>query len=61
LARGPVPEHGFVYVVVPDAQRAVVQGLAPLATILSTVRVRTGRSKFVGNPVVDLVSLEVLP
>ena len=61
LARGPVPEHGFVYVVVPDAQRAAVQGLAPLATIQSTVRVRTGRSKFVGNPVVDLVSLEVLP
>jgi len=61
LARGPMPEHGFVYVVVPDAQRAAVHGLAPLATILSTVRVRTGRSKFVGNPVVDLVSLEVLP
>ena len=61
LARGPMPEHGFVYVVVPDAQRTAVQGLAPLATILSTVRVRTGRSKFVGNPVVDLVSLEVLP
>ncbi len=61
LARGPVPEHGFVYVVVPDAQRAAIQGLAPLATIQTTVRVRTGRSKFVGNPVVDLVSLEVLP
>lgn len=61
LARGPVPEHGFVYVVVPDAQRAAVQALAPLATIQGTVRVRTGRSKFVGNPVVDLVSLEVLP
>ena len=61
LARGPVPEHGFVYVVVPDGQRAAVQGLAPLAKIQSTVRVRTGRSKFVGNPVVDLVSLEVLP
>lgn len=61
LARGPVPEHGFVYVVVPDAQRAAVQGLAPLATIQTTVRVRTGRSQFVGNPVVDLVSLEVLP
>jgi SH3-like domain-containing protein len=61
LARGPMPEHGFIYVVVPDAQRTAVQGLAPLATIQSTVRVRTGRSKFVGNPVVDLVSLEVLP
>jgi hypothetical protein len=61
LARGPVPERGFVYVVVPDAQRAAVQALAPLATVQATLRVRTGRSKFVGNPVVDLVTLEVLP
>ena len=61
LARGPVPERSFVYVVVPDAQRAAVQALASLATVQTTVRVRTGRSKFVGNPVVDLVSFEVLP
>jgi hypothetical protein len=61
LARGPVPERGFLYVVVPDAKRAAVQALASLATVQATVRVRTGRSKFVGNPVVDLVSLEVLP
>lgn len=61
LARGPMPERGFVYVVVPPAQRAAVEALAPLATVRATVRVRTGRSRFIGNPVVDLVSFEVQP
>ena len=61
LARGPMPERGFVYVVVPDANRAAVEALSPLATVQITARVRAGRSRFVGNPVVDLVSLEVQP
>jgi hypothetical protein len=60
LARGPLPEHGFVYAIVPDAQRALVSALPSLATIQATVRVRTGRSRFIGNPVVDLVTLEEL-
>lgn len=61
LARGPIPERSFVYVVVPESKRAAVDALSPLATVQATVRVRTGRSRFVGNPVVDLVSLEVQP
>jgi len=61
LARGPVPERSFVYVIVPEANRAAVDALPPLATVQVTARVRTGRSRFVGNPVVDLVSLEVQP
>jgi hypothetical protein len=61
LARGPVPERSFVYVVVPESNRAAVEALPPLATVQVTARVRTGRSRFVGNPVVDLVSLEVQP
>ncbi|HLB82132.1 MAG TPA: hypothetical protein VJJ54_03495 [Gemmatimonadales bacterium] len=61
LARGPLPEHGFVYVVVPDAKRAQLESLSPLATIQVTARVRTGRTRFLGNPVLDLISLETLP
>ncbi|HXI33347.1 MAG TPA: hypothetical protein VNH63_04640 [Gemmatimonadales bacterium] len=61
LARGPSPEHGFVYVVVPDAKKALVASLAPLANIDITARVRVGRSRYLGNPVVDLISLEVRP
>jgi len=58
LARGPLPERGFVYVIVPEGKRALVEGLAPLATIQVTARVRAGRSRFLGNPVLDLLSLE---
>lgn len=61
LARGPLPERGFVYVVVPEAKRAQLEALAPLTTIQVTARVRTGRTRFLGNPVVDLISLETLP
>ncbi|HYR32130.1 MAG TPA: hypothetical protein VEO93_09430 [Gemmatimonadales bacterium] len=61
LARGPSPEHGFVYVVVPDAKKVLVASLAPLANIEITARVRVGRSRYLGNPVVDLMSLEVRP
>jgi len=61
LARGPLPERGFVYVVVPDAKKAQVAALAPLATVQVTARVRVSRARFIGNPVVDLLSLEVQP
>jgi len=61
LARGPLPERGFVYVVVPEAKRAQLETLTPLATIQVTARVRTGRTRFLGNPVLDMISLETLP
>jgi len=61
LARGPLPERGFVYVVVPEAKRPQLETLTPLATIQVTARVRTGRTRFLGNPVLDLISLETLP
>jgi hypothetical protein len=61
LARGPLPERGFVYVIVPDTLRARLATLAPLSTVQITARVRTGRSRFLGNPVLDLISLETLP
>src|SRR5207253_1062959 len=60
-ARGRLPEHGFVYVIVPEAKRAQLESLSPLATIQVTARVRTGRTRFLGNPVLDLISLETLP
>ncbi len=61
LARGPTPERGFVYVVVPEARRGLIASLTPLATLRVTVRVRAGRSRYIGNPVVDLLTLEVTP
>ena len=61
LARGPLPERGFVYVVVPEPKRAALEALNPLAVIQVTARVRTGRSRFLGNPVLDLTSFEAQP
>jgi hypothetical protein len=61
LARGPLPERGFVYVVVPEAHRSLIETLTPLASLQVTARVRTGRARFIGNPVVELVTLEVTP
>ena len=61
LARGPLPERGFVYVVIPESRRAQLGSLTPLATIQVTARVRTGRSRFLGNPVLDVLTLEAPP
>ena len=59
LTRGPMPERGFVYVIVPEAKRGLVASLPPLTVIRVTARVRAGRTHYLGNPVVDLLSLEV--
>lgn len=59
LARGPLPERGFVYVVIPEARKATLASLTPLASVQVTARVRVGRSRFLGHPVVDLIALEV--
>ena len=58
LARGPLPERGFVYVIVPDIKLPTFRALTPLVTMQVTARVRNGRSRYLGNPVVDLISLE---
>jgi hypothetical protein len=58
LARGPLPERGFVYVIVPDIKLPAFRALTPLVTMQITARVRNARSRYLGNPVVDLISLE---
>jgi hypothetical protein len=58
LARGPLPERGFVYIVVPETKLGDVRALGPLVTMNITARVRAGRSRYLGNPVVELISLE---
>jgi hypothetical protein len=58
LGRGPLPERGFVYVIVSDGKLPAFRALTPLATIQVTARVRNGRSRYLGNPVVELISLE---
>jgi len=61
LARGPLPERGFVYIVIPEARKADIAKLLPLVTLGVTVRVRVGRSRYIGNPVVELIGVEAQP
>jgi hypothetical protein len=58
LARGPLPERGFVYVLVADNKLPTFRALTPLTPIQIIARVRNGRSRYLGNPVVDLISVE---
>jgi hypothetical protein len=60
LARGPAPERGFVYVIVPDSKKAAVAALLPLTDLEITATVRAGKSHFIGNPIVDLLSFEAV-
>jgi len=55
LARGPGAERAVLYLAVPDSLAAEAQALAPLAPIMITARVRSGRSLPAGVPVLDLL------
>jgi hypothetical protein len=55
LARGPLPETGFVYVLVSKQQADQLQGLKPLDEMTATVSVRTARTRYLATPVVELV------
>lgn len=57
LARGPLPETGFVYVVLNDEQAKELEREDPLAELVIVGRVRTGRSHYLGNPVLTLVEV----
>lgn len=59
LARGPLPEAGFVYVILTPEQVAELERLRPLAELVIIARVKVARSQFLGNPVLELVDLSV--
>jgi hypothetical protein len=59
LARGPLPEAGFVYVVLDGEQLLEMERLEPLTELVIIGRVRTARSQYLGNPVLDLVDSAV--
>jgi hypothetical protein len=57
LARPTGGGQGFVYIAVPPERVSRVEELRPLQRIQVVGRVRTGRSKLMGAPVLDLVEL----
>lgn len=60
LARGPLPETGFVYVVLSAEQARAVSALEPLTRITVLGRVRVARSQYLGNPVLDLIEFTAM-
>ena len=54
LTRGPLPESGFVYVLVAPAQADLVEGLRPLDEIRIEAIIRSGRTRYLPTPVVEL-------
>jgi hypothetical protein len=57
LARGPMPETGFVYVVLTEEQATQLERQEPLSELVIVGQVRTGSSHYLGNPVLTLVGV----
>jgi hypothetical protein len=57
LTRGPLPEPGFVYVIVPSSEVAAFQALPPLQEVVLRVAIRAARTRFLTTPVAELVSV----
>lgn len=55
LARGPLPESGFVYVMMSKEQVEQLKGTNPLDELALTVTIRAGRTRYLATPVVELV------
>lgn len=58
LTRGPLPEPGFVYVIVPADRIAQFATLPALQELTLRVIIRAPSTKYLANPVVELVSVE---
>ncbi len=57
LTRGPLPEPGFVYVILPRAQAEQFRTLPALQELVVHVRIRAPRTKYLTTPVVELASV----
>jgi hypothetical protein len=57
LARGPLPEPGFVYVIIPADKVEAFRQLAPLQELTIRAVVKSPTTKYLPNPVVELVSV----
>ena len=55
LTRGPLPESGFVYVLVTPEQAQRYRDAPPLRDISARVRIRAPSSKYLPTPVVELI------
>lgn len=54
LTRGPLPEAGFVYVIVSRDQLERFRQMAPLDEFEARAVIRTARTRYLPNPVIEL-------
>ena len=57
LMRGPLPEPGFVYVMVTPAQAGQMRAQPPLGEMRLRVTIKAPRSRYLPTPVVELESV----
>jgi hypothetical protein len=57
LTRGPLPEPGFVYVIVPRDQLAQFEALPALTELIVRGTIRSPTTKYLPTPVLDLVAV----
>ncbi len=57
LMRGPLPEPGFVYVMLPRSSVARFRALPPLAELTLRVTIRAASTRYLPTPVVELVAV----
>jgi hypothetical protein len=57
LARGPLPESGFTYLMVTKDQVATFRGLAPLDEVQVEAIIRAGRTRYLPTPVLEMVKV----
>ena len=55
LARGPLPESGFVYIAVTSEEAETFRKLEPLAKVRIRATIRAGKSRFLPTPVLNFV------
>jgi hypothetical protein len=55
LARGPLPETGFLYIAITNEEADILHRLQPLAKIKIRATIRAGRSRFLPTPVLNFV------
>lgn len=55
LARGPLPESGFLYIGITKDEAQSFRRLEPLARVKIRATIRAGRSRFLPTPVLNLV------
>jgi hypothetical protein len=56
LTRGPLPEPGFVYVMIPPSRVAEFRSLPPLHELTLRVTLKAARTRYLATPVAELVS-----